>query len=120
MSSVATSHNSEGPADSLPGLPRPRMSRQAGSRTAGSRSQGSRDNLNGWAFAAPFLAFFLVIRLNHGLIFLSRVPICLLGRSQIGFRDRLLERKYVIRPIARNAKNYVIRNMIAEGNFVGR
>lgn len=87
MSSVATSHNSEGPAGSLPGLSRQRMSRQAGSRTAGSRSQGSRDNLNGWAFAAPFLAFFLVFLvwpLLYGLY------MSLTGKSLTGANDSLI------------------------------
>ena len=87
MSSVATSHDSEGQAGPLPGLSRRKISNRAGSNTARPRSQAARDNLNGWAFAAPFLAFFLVFLvwpLLYGLY------MSMTGKSLTGANDSLI------------------------------
>jgi len=87
MSSVATSSDSKGQAGSLPGLSRRKLSNSPGSRSARSRSQVSRDNLNGWAFAAPFLAFFLVFLvwpLLYGLY------MSMTGKSLTGANDSVI------------------------------
>ncbi|MDQ0824283.1 ABC-type sugar transport system permease subunit [Arthrobacter sp. B2I5] len=87
MSSLATSHDSEGQAGTLPGLSHQKQFNRTGSRSARPRSQGSRDNLNGWAFAAPFLAFFLVFLvwpLLYGLY------MSMTGKSLTGANDSVI------------------------------
>jgi multiple sugar transport system permease protein/raffinose/stachyose/melibiose transport system permease protein len=87
MSSLATSRDSEGHAGSLPGLSRQKSFNPTGSRSARARSQRSRDNLNGWAFAAPFLAFFLVFLvwpLLYGLY------MSMTGKSLTGANDSVI------------------------------
>lgn len=83
MSSLATSGRSaERAAPSPPKQPGP-----AQARPAASRRRRTRDNLNGWGFAAPFLAFFLVFLVWPILygIFMS-----LTGKSLTGANDSLI------------------------------
>ena len=85
MSSVATSQDSEGRAASLPGLSCRKPSTPA--RPASALAQRSRDNLNGWAFAAPFLVFFLVFLvwpLLYGMY------MSLTGKSLTGANDSII------------------------------
>lgn len=87
MSSVATPRSSEGQAARVPGPSRRKISNQIESGSARSRGRGSRDNLNGWAFAGPFLAFFLVFLvwpLLYGLY------MSLTGKSLTGANDSVI------------------------------
>ena len=92
MSSLATSQTAAPETSPLPGKPRSNRPRRnhslrdgTGSAIAGPRR--TRDNLNGWGFAAPFLAFFLVFLvwpLVYGLY------MSLTGKSLTGANDSLI------------------------------
>src|SRR5919112_6323826 len=92
MSSLATPEGAGAEAPARPGQARNGQSRRnpSGKRPAGaaqSSPRRTRDNLNGWGFAAPFLAFFLVFLvwpLLYGLY------MSLTGKSLTGANDSLI------------------------------